>query len=72
MMGGDSNAVVGRLFGLQNHVTAYLMDALLVPALFQVARQRFAVQIAQQLYATARTSSRTMRRRMEAGGTESK
>jgi hypothetical protein len=49
-----------------------LMDLLVSPVLREVLHERFSVQIARQFHATARTSSRTRCRRMEAGGTESK
>ena len=72
VVSGNGDAVVGWCFGLQNDVAADLMDALVLPALFKVACERFAVKIAWQLHATARTSSRTRRSRMEAGASASK
>jgi hypothetical protein len=62
----------GRLWGLQDDVTADLMDSLVVPVFAEMSDQSLSAQISGQLHATASTSSRTRRRRMEAGGTESK
>lgn len=62
----------GGLLGLKNDMTANLMDSLVSPALAEVFEQVLAAQIARQFHATASTSSRTRRRRIVAGGVESK
>jgi len=69
---GDRDAMKRGLLGLQNDMAANLMDLLVSPVLREVLHERFSVQIARQFHATASTSSRTRRRRIEAGGAESK
>jgi hypothetical protein len=48
------------------------MDTLVSPSLAKVLDQVLTAQIARQLHATASTSSRTSRSRIDAGGAESK
>ena len=60
------------LFSLQNDVAADLMKSFVFPPLAKVLDELFPAQISRQLHATASTSSRTNRSRIEAGGAESK
>jgi hypothetical protein len=69
---GNSDPMRRWLLGLQNDVAPDLMNPLVSPMLAKVLDQALTAQIARQLHATASTSSRTRRRRIEAGGTESK
>jgi len=69
---GNRDAMRRRLLGLQNYMTADLMDLLVSPMLREVFHERLSAQIARQFHATASTSSRIRRRRIEAGGAESK
>lgn len=71
-MRGDGDPVVRRIFGLQNNVAADLMNLGVLPMLREVFDQVLAAQVAWQPHATARTSSRTRRKRIDAGGAESK
>lgn len=71
-VGRNSHAMMPGLLSLQDDMAAHLVHALIVPMLAQVADEFFTTLIARQLHATASTSSRTMRRRIEAGGRESK
>jgi hypothetical protein len=48
------------------------MDLPVSPVLREVLYERASAQVTRQFHATASTSSRTRRRRIEAGGTESK
>jgi len=60
------------LVGFENHMAADLMHLPIIPAPAKVLQQLLTAQIARQLHATASTSSRTSRSRIEAGGAESK
>ncbi len=60
------------MLGLQNYVAANLMDLLVPPMPYEMLHERLSTQIARQFHATASTSSRTMRNRIEAGRAESK
>jgi len=68
----NRNPVGSRLLSLQNDVTSDLMNSLVSPTLAEVLYQSFTAQVAWQFHATASTSSRTSRRRIDAGGVESK
>jgi hypothetical protein len=68
----NGNTVGRWLRGLQNDVAPDLMNLCILPTLAEMLGQVFAAQITRQLHATASTSSRTRRRRIEAGGAESK
>jgi hypothetical protein len=57
---------------LQDDVAADLMNALILPELTEVPCEHLSAEITRQLHATASTSSRTRRKRIEAGGTVSK
>jgi hypothetical protein len=72
IMRRNSHTVGSRLFGLQDGVAPCLMNSLVAPAIAEVFDQVLTAQTARQLHATASTSSRTSRRRIEAGGAESK
>jgi hypothetical protein len=48
------------------------MDPMVSPMLAEVPDQVLSAEIPRQFHATASTSSRTSRRRIEAGGAESK
>jgi len=61
-----------RLLRLQDNVAPNLMDPLVSLMTRKVLDQVPTAQIARQLHATASTSSRTSRNRIEAGGAESK
>src|SRR5579859_1919033 len=71
-VGGDRDAMRRGLLGLQDDMAADLMDLLISPILREVPYERLSAQIAREFHATASTSSRTRRRRIEAGGAESK
>ncbi len=68
----NGDAMVTWLLGLENDVAAYLVDSSVVPMPAQMLDPILTAEIARQLHATASTSSRTNRRRIEAGGAESK
>ena len=68
----NRDAVEQGLLGLQDDVAANLMDFDIIPAFREMLGQLFSAQIAWELHATASTSSRIRRRRMEAGAVESK
>lgn len=68
----DRDTMRCRRFGLQNDVTAHLMDSSVSPNFAKAPNQGFSAQIARELHATAMTSSRTSRKRMDVGGAESK
>jgi len=68
----NRDAVRLRLLGLQDDVAANLMDFHIIPAFREVPGQLFSAQITWELHATASTSSRIRRRRIEAGAVESK
>jgi hypothetical protein len=72
IVGRNSDSMRRRLSGLQNDMAPDLMHSLLSPVLAKVFDQGRTAQIARQLHATASTSSRTKRRRIEAGAGESK
>lgn len=60
------------LRGLQNDMAANLMHPLVGLVSAEVQDQFFAAEVARQLHATASTSSRTRRSRIDAGGALSK
>jgi hypothetical protein len=68
----NGDPVLRWLMGLQNDVAPDLMNLRILSTLAEMLSQIFAAQIARQLHATASTSSRTRRRRIDAGGAESK
>lgn len=72
IVGRHRDAMVRGLLGLQDNVAANLMNPLVTPPAAEMPDERFTAQIARQLHATASTSSRTSRSRIEAGGAESK
>ena len=72
MMLRNGNAMMTGLTGLKNEVAGDLMDLPVLSAAAKVPHQLFPAQIARQFHATANTSSRTRRSRIDAGGTESK
>ena len=71
-MRGNGDAVGSRSLGLKDDVATYLVDFFVSPRPAEVLDEIFTAQVARQLHATARTSSRSRRRRMEAGAVESK
>jgi len=68
----NGDTLMSGEFGLKNDVAPNLMDTLVSPSLAKVLDQVLTAQIARQLHATASTSSRTSRSRIDAGGAESK
>lgn len=60
------------LLGLQNDMAADLMNLFVSSEAAKPPGQLLPAQVARQLHATARTSSRTIRRRIEAKEVESK
>jgi hypothetical protein len=68
----DRDAMRRRLLGFKNDMAANLMDLPVSPVLREVLYERASAQVTRQFHATASTSSRTRRRRIEAGGTVSK
>ena len=68
----NGNSMMTWLFSLKNDVAANLVNPFIFPPLAEVLDELLSAQIARQLHATASTSSRTMRSRIDAGGAESK
>lgn len=68
----NGNALRAGLTGLKDDMAANLMHLPVLPAAAEVLHQLLTAQIARQLHATANTSSRTRRKRIESGGAESK
>lgn len=68
----NGNALMAGGTGLKNDVAADLMHLPVLPSAAEVLDQLLTAQIARQLHATASTSSRTRRSRIEAGAGESK
>jgi len=72
MMFRNGNALRTGLTGLKDDMAANLVHLPVLPAAAEVLHQLLTAQIARQLHATASTSSRTRRKRIESGGAESK
>jgi len=68
----NGNSMMTWLFSLKNDVAANLVNPVVLPPLAKVLDEVFTAQISRQLHATASTSSRTSRSRIEAGGVASK
>ncbi len=68
----NGDPMMGGLLSLQNDMAANLMKSFVFPSFAKVPDQLFPAQISRQLHATASTSSRTNRSRIEAGDAESK
>ena len=71
-MSWNGDPMMTWLFSLKNDVAADLVKAFVFPPLAEVPDEVFTAQISRQLHATASTSSRTSRSRIEAGGVASK
>jgi len=59
--------LMGRRFGLENDVTARLVDNPIIPMLAKSLDQRAASEVSRQFHAQASTSSRSKCRRIERG-----
>lgn len=68
----NGNSMMSRLLSLKNDVAADLVNSFVFPPLAEMLDEFLPAQIARQLHATASTSSRTSRSRIDAGGVESK